>query len=176
MRRCACRSRSYRRPWWWSTPWWEAGARQVKALFARTWQGANGSRYGDAHVSFLSPRGTRVGWACSTARWRSSPEPAATVSGRGEAVQLADHGAKVVVNDLGGSGIRRGILHKRAADDVVDVIKKRGGEAVANLRQRHRLRRRQEHDRHRDRRVRPLPRHPRETTRASCATRTECSR
>src|SRR5262245_58637843 len=51
--------------------------------------------------------------------------------GRGEAVMLADHGAKVVVNDLGGSVQGEG-ADKRAADDVVDVIKSRGGEAVAN--------------------------------------------
>ena len=51
--------------------------------------------------------------------------------GRGEAVMLADHGAKVVVNDLGGSVTGEG-ADKRAADEVVDVIKKRGGEAVAN--------------------------------------------
>jgi NAD(P)-dependent dehydrogenase (short-subunit alcohol dehydrogenase family) len=41
--------------------------------------------------------------------------------GRGEAVQLADHGAKVVVNDLGGSVTGEG-SDKRAADEVVDVI------------------------------------------------------
>jgi NAD(P)-dependent dehydrogenase (short-subunit alcohol dehydrogenase family) len=51
--------------------------------------------------------------------------------GRGEAVMLADHGAKVVVNDLGGSVSGEG-ADKRAADEVVDVITKRGGEAVAN--------------------------------------------
>jgi NAD(P)-dependent dehydrogenase (short-subunit alcohol dehydrogenase family) len=51
--------------------------------------------------------------------------------GRGEAVMLADHGAKVVVNDLGGSVSGEG-SDKRAADEVVDVITKRGGEAVAN--------------------------------------------
>src|SRR3954447_16184670 len=51
--------------------------------------------------------------------------------GRGEAIMLADHGAKVVVNDLGGSVSGEG-SDKRAADDVVDVINKRGGEAVAN--------------------------------------------
>ena len=51
--------------------------------------------------------------------------------GRGEAVQLAAHGAKVVVNDLGGSVSGEG-SDKRAADDVVEVITKRGGEAVAN--------------------------------------------
>ena len=44
---------------------------------------------------------------------------------------LADHGAKVVVNDLGGSVSGEG-SDKRAADEVVDVINKRGGEAVAN--------------------------------------------
>jgi NAD(P)-dependent dehydrogenase (short-subunit alcohol dehydrogenase family) len=51
--------------------------------------------------------------------------------GRGEAVQLAAHGAKVVVNDLGGSVSGEG-SDKRAADEVVEVISKRGGEAVAN--------------------------------------------
>ncbi len=51
--------------------------------------------------------------------------------GRGEAVMLADHGAKVVVNDLGGSVAGEG-ADKRAADEVVDVIKGRGGEAVSN--------------------------------------------
>ena len=51
--------------------------------------------------------------------------------GRGEAIMLADHGAKVVVNDLGGSVSGEG-ADKRAADEVVEVIKKRGGEAVAN--------------------------------------------
>ncbi|MGH9027409.1 MAG: SDR family NAD(P)-dependent oxidoreductase [Acidimicrobiia bacterium] len=51
--------------------------------------------------------------------------------GRGEAVLLADHGAKVVVNDLGGSVSGEG-ADKQAADEVVDVIKGRGGEAVAS--------------------------------------------
>jgi NAD(P)-dependent dehydrogenase (short-subunit alcohol dehydrogenase family) len=51
--------------------------------------------------------------------------------GRGEAIMLADHGAKVVVNDLGGSVSGEG-ADKRAADTVVEVIQKRGGEAVAN--------------------------------------------
>jgi NAD(P)-dependent dehydrogenase (short-subunit alcohol dehydrogenase family) len=51
--------------------------------------------------------------------------------GRGEAIMLADHGAKVVVNDLGGSVTGEG-ADKRAAETVVDVIKGRGGEAVAN--------------------------------------------
>jgi NAD(P)-dependent dehydrogenase (short-subunit alcohol dehydrogenase family) len=51
--------------------------------------------------------------------------------GRGEAIMLADHGAKVVVNDLGGTVSGEG-ADKRAADAVVDVITSRGGEAVAN--------------------------------------------
>jgi len=51
--------------------------------------------------------------------------------GRGEAIELADQGAKVVVNDLGGDVTGQG-ADKRAADQVVDVIKARGGEAVAN--------------------------------------------
>src|SRR3954451_4581978 len=51
--------------------------------------------------------------------------------GRGEAVLLADHGAKVIVNDLGGS-VQGDGADKRAADEVVDVIKSRGGEAAAN--------------------------------------------
>jgi NAD(P)-dependent dehydrogenase (short-subunit alcohol dehydrogenase family) len=51
--------------------------------------------------------------------------------GRGEAIMLADHGAKVVVNDLGGSVSGEG-ADKTAAEVVVDVIKSRGGEAVAN--------------------------------------------
>jgi NAD(P)-dependent dehydrogenase (short-subunit alcohol dehydrogenase family) len=51
--------------------------------------------------------------------------------GRGEAILLADHGAKVVVNDLGGSVTGEG-ADKSAAETVVDVIKGRGGEAVAN--------------------------------------------
>src|SRR5690349_23662717 len=51
--------------------------------------------------------------------------------GRGEAILLADHGAKVVVNDLGGSVSGEG-ADKTAAEVVVDVIKSRGGEAVPN--------------------------------------------
>jgi NAD(P)-dependent dehydrogenase (short-subunit alcohol dehydrogenase family) len=51
--------------------------------------------------------------------------------GRGEAVMLADHGAKVLVNDLGGSVTGEG-SDQRAADEVVDVIKSRGGEAASN--------------------------------------------
>jgi NAD(P)-dependent dehydrogenase (short-subunit alcohol dehydrogenase family) len=51
--------------------------------------------------------------------------------GRGEAVLLAEHGAKVVVNDLGGSVTGEG-EDQRVADQVVDVIKSRGGEAAAS--------------------------------------------
>jgi NAD(P)-dependent dehydrogenase (short-subunit alcohol dehydrogenase family) len=51
--------------------------------------------------------------------------------GRGEAIMLADHGAKVIVNDLGGSVSGEG-SDQRAADEVVDVIKARGGEAASN--------------------------------------------
>src|SRR3954470_18054144 len=51
--------------------------------------------------------------------------------GRGEAVLLAQHGAKVVVNDLGGSQTGEG-ADKTPADEVVDIIKQRGGEAVSN--------------------------------------------
>ncbi|HEY7438832.1 MAG TPA: SDR family NAD(P)-dependent oxidoreductase [Acidimicrobiia bacterium] len=51
--------------------------------------------------------------------------------GRGEAIMLADHGAKVVVNDLGGSVTGEG-ADQKVADQVVEVIKSRGGEAVPN--------------------------------------------
>jgi NAD(P)-dependent dehydrogenase (short-subunit alcohol dehydrogenase family) len=51
--------------------------------------------------------------------------------GRGEAVLLADHGAKVVVNDLGGSVTGEG-ADAKVADEVVKVIQSRGGEAVAS--------------------------------------------
>jgi len=51
--------------------------------------------------------------------------------GRGEALELAAQGAKVVINDLGGSASGEG-ADKRPADEVVEVIKSRGGEAVAN--------------------------------------------
>jgi NAD(P)-dependent dehydrogenase (short-subunit alcohol dehydrogenase family) len=51
--------------------------------------------------------------------------------GRGEALALASEGAIVIVNDLGGevdgSGAMRG-----PADDVVDEIKKMGGQAASN--------------------------------------------
>jgi NAD(P)-dependent dehydrogenase (short-subunit alcohol dehydrogenase family) len=51
--------------------------------------------------------------------------------GRGEAIMLADHGAKVVVNDLGTSVTGDG-ADQKVADQVVEVIKSRGGEAVSN--------------------------------------------
>src|SRR5437588_193444 len=51
--------------------------------------------------------------------------------GRGEALELAKEGAKVVVNDVGGSVSGEG-ADKRVAETVADVIRERGGEAVAN--------------------------------------------
>src|SRR3954470_14222219 len=51
--------------------------------------------------------------------------------GRGEALELASQGAKVVVNDLGGSHTGEG-ADKSPADEVVEIIKQRGGEAVSN--------------------------------------------
>lgn len=50
--------------------------------------------------------------------------------GRGHALELAKHGAAIVVNDLGGSVDGTGA--GRDADVVVDLIKSRGGLAVAN--------------------------------------------
>jgi NAD(P)-dependent dehydrogenase (short-subunit alcohol dehydrogenase family) len=51
--------------------------------------------------------------------------------GRGEALELASQGAKVVVNDYGGSSKGEG-GDKGPADEVVEIIKERGGEAVAS--------------------------------------------
>jgi NAD(P)-dependent dehydrogenase (short-subunit alcohol dehydrogenase family) len=51
--------------------------------------------------------------------------------GRGEALLMAEEGAKVVVNDLGGGWDGSG-AHHGPADDVVKEIKDAGGEAVAN--------------------------------------------
>jgi NAD(P)-dependent dehydrogenase (short-subunit alcohol dehydrogenase family) len=51
--------------------------------------------------------------------------------GRGEAIMLADHGAKVVVNDLGASVVGEG-ADLTPAQEVVEIIKRRGGEAIAN--------------------------------------------
>jgi len=50
--------------------------------------------------------------------------------GRGHAMEMARHGAKVVVNDLGGS--ERGEGSGKAADDTVKLIEDAGGEAVPN--------------------------------------------
>jgi 3-hydroxyacyl-CoA dehydrogenase/3a,7a,12a-trihydroxy-5b-cholest-24-enoyl-CoA hydratase len=51
--------------------------------------------------------------------------------GRTYALEMGKRGAKVVVNDLGGSAFGDG-ADKAAADVVVDEIKAAGGEAVAN--------------------------------------------
>ena len=51
--------------------------------------------------------------------------------GRGEALELAAEGAKVIVNDLGGSLSGEG-ADKRAAETVAEIIKSRGGEASPN--------------------------------------------
>jgi 3-oxoacyl-[acyl-carrier protein] reductase len=51
--------------------------------------------------------------------------------GRSHALLLASRGAKVVVNDLGGSFTGEG-KSASAADKVVSEIKEKGGEAVAN--------------------------------------------
>jgi len=51
--------------------------------------------------------------------------------GRGEALELAGEGAKIVVNDLGGSVAGEG-ADKRPAEEVAELIRSRGGEAVAN--------------------------------------------
>ena len=52
--------------------------------------------------------------------------------GRAEAMLLAQEGAKVVVNDLGGTGDGRG-ADAKVADQVVAEIKEAGGVAVANF-------------------------------------------
>lgn len=51
--------------------------------------------------------------------------------GRGEALELSAEGAKVVVNDLGGSVSGEG-ADKRPAEEVAEIIRSRGGEAVAD--------------------------------------------
>jgi NAD(P)-dependent dehydrogenase (short-subunit alcohol dehydrogenase family) len=51
--------------------------------------------------------------------------------GRGEALELAAEGARVVVNDLGGS-VGGGGADKRPAEEVAELIRSRGGEAAAN--------------------------------------------
>jgi NAD(P)-dependent dehydrogenase (short-subunit alcohol dehydrogenase family) len=50
--------------------------------------------------------------------------------GKAHALEFASRGAKVVVNDLGGSG--DGVGSSDAADVVVDEINAAGGEAIAN--------------------------------------------
>ena len=52
--------------------------------------------------------------------------------GRIYALELAKRGAKIVVNDLGGSRDGSGSGSTSAADKVVDEIKALGGEAIAN--------------------------------------------
>lgn len=52
--------------------------------------------------------------------------------GRTYALELAARGAKVVVNDLGGARDGSGGGSASVADQVVDEIKAKGGEAVAN--------------------------------------------
>lgn len=52
--------------------------------------------------------------------------------GRGEAMALAEHGARVVVNDLGGEWDGTG-TDDRPASQVVDEIVAAGGKAVANF-------------------------------------------
>ena len=51
--------------------------------------------------------------------------------GRGEALELAAEGAKVIVNDVGGSVSGEG-ADKRPAEEVAEIIRNRGGEATAN--------------------------------------------
>lgn len=52
--------------------------------------------------------------------------------GREYALEFARRGAKVVVNDLGGSMDGGGQGVSKAADDVVSEIKSNGGAAIAN--------------------------------------------
>ena len=52
--------------------------------------------------------------------------------GREYALEFARHGAKVVVNDFGGSGNGEGAGSSGPAQDVVDEIHTLGGQAVAN--------------------------------------------
>ena len=51
--------------------------------------------------------------------------------GRSHALQFAQRGAKLVVNDLGGEIDGSG-GSSEAAEKVVEEIKKNGGEAIAN--------------------------------------------
>ena len=52
--------------------------------------------------------------------------------GRGHALELAKHGAKVIVNDLGSSVHGEGT--GKAADDTVALITERGGQAARSRR------------------------------------------
>ncbi len=52
--------------------------------------------------------------------------------GRGEALELAAEGAKIVVNDLGTAVGGEG-ADRRAAEEVAELIRSRGGEAVPNF-------------------------------------------
>ncbi len=51
--------------------------------------------------------------------------------GRGISILMAEEGAKIIVNDLGGAADGTG-AEKKVADEVVAEIKAAGGEAVAN--------------------------------------------
>ena len=51
--------------------------------------------------------------------------------GKDYALELARRGARIVVNDLGGSGSGQGASHN-AADQVVQEIRDAGAEAVAS--------------------------------------------
>ena len=51
--------------------------------------------------------------------------------GRSHAIELASHGAKVVVNDLGGSASGEG--DGRVAEEVCEIIKEKGGEAIPDF-------------------------------------------
>jgi NAD(P)-dependent dehydrogenase (short-subunit alcohol dehydrogenase family) len=51
--------------------------------------------------------------------------------GRGEALELAAQGARVVVNDVGGS-VRGEGADKGPAEEVAELVRSRGGEASAN--------------------------------------------
>ena len=76
------------------------------------------------------------------AKW-SSLQVAGGGLGRCHALQFAERGAKVVVNDLGGSVHGEGASDM--ADAVVDEIKAAGGDAVANKGFGYESRRRCEH-------------------------------
>src|SRR5689334_3718367 len=52
--------------------------------------------------------------------------------GRAHALELARHGARVVVNDLGVERDGAGAAQRGPADDVVAEIRAAGGEAIAN--------------------------------------------